>query len=281
MKILLAGDTHMDTEHFEYLAETAAILGAEKIFVLGDFGAWEHTPNGVEFMDEVDLTSEITGIKTYFLDGNHDKTSLVVSKYGKMLDGEGFMICRSNLLYAPRGHRWTWGSKKFIALGGAYSTDKQTRLGWELAEEKKLYQFLNLYGVDMRGTTDVAYLPEFSFAGKYWFPEEEMSDEDMDKILIDKTPVDIMLTHDKPRSTHPKWNRKDIFECHPNQDRIQKAMTILTPKELFHGHLHYRYTDDVRCGDDDEHTVVTGLDCNSEASAGTGDREDSWYLLEI
>jgi hypothetical protein len=160
----------------------------------------------------------------YFLDGNHDKTSLVLEKYSHHVDDEGFLIVRNWIRYSPRGHRWTWDEVNFISLGGAYSVDKDYRINV----------------LEKQGSG----LPE-----RYWFPEEEMTDEDMAKILLDPSPVDVMLAHDKPRCSVPQWNRKDIPECWPNQDRLQMAVKALTPAHFYHGHLHYLYVHNADYGD--------------------------------
>ncbi len=186
MKIMLVGDAHGNTRFTAAIIDTARLEGCHKVCFLGDFGAWEHFPSGVGYFDNVNEYAELRGVTVYWIDGNHDKTSLVLEKYSNTEDEEGFLICRPRLRYAPRGHRWTWNGKRFIALGGAYSVDKDERLGVE----------------------KIAGLPP----GTQWFPEEEMTDEDMDRILLTGlnafgVPVDYMLTHDKPRSSVPGWNR--------------------------------------------------------------------------
>lgn len=245
MRILLAGDTHGYIGHSKYLIRTALAKECDRVFILGDFGYWEHQPAGVTFLDQLEEYAAELGVTVYFLDGNHDKTSLLLEKYSHLRDDDGFMVVRPNVLYAPRGHRWDWHGVEFIALGGAYSVDKD----WRLDQEERFPR---------------KYAPE-----SLWFPEEEMSDEDLDVILEDSfSPVDVMLTHDKPRSSSPKWNRKDYLECLPNQDRIQRAMRALRPQALFHGHLHYFYTDEVWYGSswgEMVSTKVMGLLCNPEA----------------
>jgi predicted phosphodiesterase len=264
MKILLAGDTHGNIVHCQYLIRTALAKECDSVFILGDFGYWEHQKAGVKFLDRLNEYASALGMLVYFLDGNHDKTSLLMEKYGDLRNEEGFVIVRPNVLYAPRGHRWTWDhGVRFIALGGAYSVDKDWRL-----QEEELHP--GKYGG-----------PE-----TLWFPEEEMSDEDMDRFLEDRTSVDVMLAHDKPRSSNPRWNRKDFLECLPNQDRLQRAMRALTPKAFFHGHLHFFYTDEVWYGHDGitrdmATTKVMGLLCNPEAGDSTYvNKTLSWQVFD-
>lgn len=257
MKIMLAGDSHGDTMYLRQLLHRCEDQGLDLLFVLGDFGYWEHTAEGVHFLDRLDFWAARHDTPIYFLDGNHDKTSLLLEKYGNDVGPDGFLEVRNWISYAPRGLRWEWSGKKFIALGGAYSVDKD----WRLDLERK------------RGK------PE-----SLWFPEEEMSDVDMADILAaDDSLVHIMLAHDKPRASQPMWNRKDLPGCIHNQQRLQRAAVTLQPELFVHGHLHYRYTDHIQVGDMD-YCRVEGLDCNRDTDHG-GDGpwmvEDTYLILDL
>ena len=222
MRILVAGDTHGNLGHCMYLVRRAQEHNCDRIFIVGDFGYWAHTRDGREFLDELSTYAEDQNVWVYFCDGNHDKTSLLLQQHGDDADEEGFLRVRSFLRYAPRGHRWTWNGVRFIALGGAYSIDKK----WRTDNEKyRPYK----------------YKPE-----SLWFPEEEMTDEDMAKILADTSPVDVILAHDKPRGSDPGWDRGSPIACLPNQDRLQRAVQVLDPKLYIHGHLHWPYEFDLR-----------------------------------
>lgn len=264
---MMAGDLHGNTAHAIWIMEKAAALGLDRVFQAGDFGAWEHMADGRKFFDDVDQHGQRLGVVMYWLDGNHDKTSLVLESYAGQPDDEGFLICRENVRYSPRGHRWTWSGHKFISLGGAYSVDK----GWRLDLERQ-----STWASEKRAARSSEVAKDWS--GSYWFPEEEMTDADMEKILLDDSPVDFMFSHDKPRASSPGWNRKDMPDCWPNQDRLQRAVVALKPKALVHGHLHYRYDDQIRSGDD-SWTKVVGLDADPQAASGPV--SGSWTLLDL
>lgn len=257
MKVFVLGDTHGNLTHSRYAINTAAKLGCDVVFQLGDFGYWEHVQSGVDFLDEVNEMAGEKRMPVYFLDGNHDKTSFLLSKHGEDVNEYGFNAVRRNIFYSGRGNRWTWDGVRFISLGGAYSVDKESRL-WAEAR---------------RGESETL-----------WFPEEEMSDEDMEKILTDTTPVDVIFAHDKPRGAKPDWDRKDLMECWPNQDRLQRAVETLTPSLFMHGHLHYRYDQNVDYGGPEGalRTVrVIGLAPDQYANEFPGyKRADSWYVLD-
>lgn len=270
--VLVVGDLHGNTNHAVSLLTVAVHNHCDRMFALGDFGAWEHMAEGRHYFDAVDKVARRRKVRVYFLDGNHDKSSLLHELYDEHLDDEGFLMCRKNIRYAPRGHRWSWDGTSFVAFGGAYSVDKGWRLQAEAAHAAK---------VDVRraryGSSKTRMVAE-----SLWFPEEEMTDEELDAMLAaDSSAVDIVLAHDKPRAATPEWNRKDLPECLPNQDRIQRVVETLQPKLLLHGHLHYRYSDTIQCGDD-RWTRVEGLDADPDASSRFDyDPHDSWYLLTL
>lgn len=259
MKLFLAGDSHGVSGTIKKYLRQADESECDYLFVLGDFGYWEHTYDGVEYLDQVNHYASQMAMPVYFLDGNHDKTSLLLRLYHEQ-DDEGFIRVRENVLYSPRGHRWTWDGVRFASFGGAYSVDKDWRLHQEKKKAEKIFEQNTYRPKGRQVSTDTS--------GTLWFPEEEMSDIDMDEFLKDTTPVDVMLTHDKPRGANPEWNRKDFPECWPNQDRLQRAVMALQPKLLFHGHLHYDYEQDIRCGDDDKFTNVVGLAADGEKNSG-------------
>ncbi len=162
--------------------------------------------------------------------------------------------------YAGRGHRWSWGGIRFIALGGAYSVDK----GWRLEREAHTRK------------------PE-----TLWFPEEEMSDEDMTKILENADMVHVMLAHDFPRGSNPGWNRKDFEPCLPNRDRLQRAVRTLQPLHYWHGHLHRWYQCAMDYSDlegNRRYCQVQGLQADPEAGVSYQDMRyavtQSWQVLD-
>lgn len=268
--VLAAGDVHGDVAFAVYLIQQAQKRGVSKIIQLGDFGAWEHTADGREFFDTVNRKAETAGITVYFLDGNHDKTSLVLEMYADKPDDEGFLLCRDRVRYAPRGHRFRWGESDCLTFGGAYSVDKPWRIEQERADSLKAERRAALYGATPR-----------EFTGSLWFPEEEATEEELQRAL-DGPEIDVLFCHDKPRSSNPGWNRKDLPECWPNQDRVQRIVKALRPKAVLHGHLHYPYETGIYNGEGDNAWVtVRGLDCGQPGYHPGWRREDAWTLLEL
>lgn len=274
---MIVGDTHANTEFLcEHIYPLAARHGAHAIVQLGDFGYWEHEPEGVDFLDIVADWAESTEIPFCWLCGNHDNWPLAMTLYGQRRTMDGFVICRPGVNFIPTGHIWTWAGVRMRAFGGAYSIDKQSRLRLEArrwADNRRREQ--------ARREAGVPTLPAAPTAGTLWFPQEEMTDAQLHQLLSDDSaPVDIIFSHDKPRGSNPGVSLKDLPECLPNQDRLQTAMRVHQPMLWFHGHLHMRYTDRVRCGNDDRWTEVHGLDADPRASRSRISA-DAWTLLDL
>lgn len=275
MRVLVIGDTHGNTPWVtNFIYPIAVCLKADRIVQVGDFGFWEHAADGVAFLDAVDCAGHDTGIPLYALRGNHDKSSRVIELHGHDVDDEGFVRVRDNLLYIPDGHAWTWQGRTFRAFGGAYSVDKAYRLDLERSRYEKAVRKEEYRA--SAANRQPAHVP--STTGTLWFPEEEMTDADMAGYLAaDSSPKDFILSHDKPRSSNPGWNRKDILECWANQDRLQSALLAHKPRYWLHGHLHWYYQDTVHSGDD-TYTTVVGLEPDDNA-AEFGWRRDRTYAV--
>lgn len=273
-RILLAGDTHGDANAVKTLLEKARDIEADVLFVLGDFGIWDHHDGG-RFTDHVTRFVNRYGIPVCFLPGNHDNYDLLFEyEAEKPRTADGFYEIKPGLFYSPRGHRWTWSGVKFLSLGGAYSVDKEWRV-WEDEGALRRAQMRQEKG----GVLSEAERYLLRTGQYHWWSQEEISEQEM-RDAMKGGPVDVMLAHDKPRDAKPDWNRKDLEECWPNQDRIQAVIDAVLPEFYVHGHLHYAYRDYLpRTG-----TLVHGLDCDpsaSRSSGGSGKAHQSWVVLEL
>lgn len=255
----------------------AVRLGADVIIQVGDFGYWEHTDEGVAFLDEVSEVATEHQIPLYWLHGNHDKHSLLLEKYGDKRTEDGFIEIRPGVFYIPQGHVWEWEETRFRAFGGAYSIDKEWRLEWEANRWRKLAEKENYRRKAGEAPRDVP-----STVGTLWFPEEQMTDEEFAQLMAaDSDPVDVIFSHDKPRGADPLIPLKNEPECWPNQDRLQRALVTHKPDFWIHGHLHHSYASMVRCGDDDQWTKVVGLAPDDEAAHRFWRAWQSWCLLDF
>jgi predicted phosphodiesterase len=280
---MLLGDTHGNTKFITNCVIPAAVkAGVEWIYQVGDFGYWEHTSSGVDFIDNVHAALVDAKLQMLFIAGNHDKTSLIFRTYSAIQE---FYCIRPGLWFAPNGTKWTIEGKTFVALGGAYSIDKSYRLEYEEQQARKIFDSSRYMNKEYSEKLLWERSREAS-AETAWFPEEEMTDAEMDNILVQIDPgsVDVILSHDKPLAANPLVKLLPINECIPNQRRLQKAVNHIKPKLLVHGHLHIRYTDTIRCGDNDAYTRVEGLGAdvpNFNQTEDSWNPEDAWEILDI
>lgn len=273
-KIILAGDTHGDSNHVKSLLERARDAGAAVVFVLGDFGIWDHHDRG-HFTDTVSKLANRYQIPVCFLPGNHDNYDLLFEwETEKPVTADGFYEIKPGLFYSARGHRFTWNGVRFLSLGGAYSVDKD----WRVHEDEA-----RLRRAEMRqengGVLDRADRYRLRTGQYQWWSQEEISEQEM-RDAMKGGPVDVMLAHDKPRGAQPDWNRKDLEECWPNQQKLQSVVDAVLPQLYIHGHLHYAYRDYLS----PTGTVVQGLDCDpgaSRSSGGSGKANQSWVLMTL
>lgn len=271
---MIVGDTHGNTDWMrQYIYPVAMTLQADAVVVLGDFGAWEHTSAGVQFMDDMGALATTTEIPLYWLHGNHDKFSHTVEHYQP--DGRGFLVCRESLFYIPQGHTWMWEGVSFRSFGGAYSIDKAWRVQ---REQENFMRLMRKAGLRKEATGKSTVVPRQD--GTLWFPEEQMTDADMTELLeADNRHKDIVLSHDKPYSAKPQWNRKDLPGCLGNQLRLERALRAHQPLWWFHGHLHYAYRDNVYGGT--WGTTVVGLEPDGAAAEAGWKSKHTWAVADL
>lgn len=275
---MVLGDTHGNAEWLSrYVFPTARALDVTAIVQVGDYGFWEHLPAGVLFNDEVEKLASKSGIDFYWLRGNHDKSSLALEKYGDRRDEDGFVFIRDHVKFIPDGLLWVWKGRTFRAFGGAYSVDKN----WRIDQEKAMYE-RDVRKEEYRASASNRQPKRIEpHTGSLWFPEEEMSDEDMSRYLAeDSSQIDFIFSHDKPRGSSPGWNRKDLLFCLPNQDRLQRALVAHNPRYWFHGHLHHFYRQQLDYGRPRPTTVV-GLDPDDDAGEPGWRQEHTWALIDL
>lgn len=244
MKIMFLGDVHGNDKFFTQAVKVAAADGCHAVIQVGDFGYWEHAKEGKSFLKWCERYLQEKGLTLYWLDGNHENHSVLRANYGPGGDRhkptpEGFWQMRSNIFYLPRGVRWNWEGVDFMALGGAYSIDKDWRT-----------------------------------EGKSWWPEERITAEEAEYASRPGN-VDVMLTHDCPDGVDIPCLRAQQKNRYPesqdNRSLVASVVRAVRPILLVHGHYHERYSQVLAWpydADDNgliwHKTLVEGLACDWE-----------------
>ena len=215
MRMLLVGDTHGNDRFFAQMCRLAVAENCDRLVQLGDFGYWEHYTEGKGYLKWCEKQLRENNLECYWLDGNHENHPLLWSAYGP--DGrqykptkDGFWEIRQGLYYMPRGHRWVWDDVSFLALGGAYSIDKDCRA-----------------------------------PGKSWWPTEMISEADIEAAIAGGK-VDVMFTHDAPDGGIIPSIKDQPNTMYPeslyNRESLLEVVKAVKPYFLAHGHYHDRYT---------------------------------------
>lgn len=239
-KIAFLGDVHADTRFTVKAITRSKELGADIIVQLGDFGYdydWD-------FLDAVEAALKHTGLQMIFVDGNHDDHRFLRTDY----DGNARLrIITPHLLHAGRGYRWQWDGVRFLAVGGAHSVDRQTRLRY----------------------------------GWMWHREEILTDGQIaDAIAGGQT--DVLISHDCPAGVTIPGLQPELFPAFEiaaadhHRTRMRTIVDAVQPTTIYHGHYHVNYDQRVDFGWGRAH--VYGL---ADNGAGMAEALDVVALAEL
>ncbi len=214
MKLLMVGDTHGNTRHMLNVIKIAKKEDCTYIVQLGDFGLWDHYPEGVEFLDEVEASLEANNLTLYWIGGNHENYDRIEQYINDDPSSGPFVKIRDQILYIKRGAAWTWDGVAFLAMGGAFSIDKNARV-----------------------------------PGRSWWPQESITDQDVTDTIESGTLLQpsILLTHEAPDGC-PLDNLVGFFYvhkkleeiCQAQREKVSAVVRATKPELIYHGHYHTR-----------------------------------------
>jgi hypothetical protein len=208
-RIVMAGDWHGDLDHARAVIGWAGREGAQGVVQLGDFGVW-HGQDGRRYLDGVAGTLAMFGLWLTFVDGNHENFEVLNAL---PFDDHGARPVRPGLWHLPRGLRWTWHGRTWLALGGATSLDRPARR-----------------------------------PGVSWWPEEAITFAEAAAAFAGG-PADVMLTHDCPAGvTVPNippdsvWPAAELARANAHRALLRQVVDEVRPSSLWHGHFHSAYS---------------------------------------
>jgi hypothetical protein len=149
-------------------------------------------------------------LELWFVDGNHECHPKLL-RYPIHENGRRRLTDR--IWHLPRGFRWTWDGVSFLALGGAYSIDRQRRI-----------------------------------PNESWWPQEEITDAQIDDAIAGGK-VDVLVSHDCPTgveipgladSAH-LWPPIDLIRAENHRLQLRRVVDAVQPSRIWHGHYHRRY----------------------------------------
>lgn len=211
-RIAVAGDWHGSAAAATQVLYRAANEGVTAVFQLGDFGLWPGY-SGKGYLNAINDATKTTGIKVYWLDGNHEDFDRLEQR---RRPNEPLTAFGDQLFHLARGTRWSIGGVNFCAVGGATSLDRQSRT---------IHQS--------------------------WWPQEELTGPQVYDIAAAGS-TDVLLTHDVSheidvpgiihRQYTRQWPHEELERAWLHRERLGELTAALAPTHLFHGHFHTPYT---------------------------------------
>jgi Calcineurin-like phosphoesterase len=213
-RVLVAGDWHGNREWaLNVIRRVPELLPGEQkrlILHLGDFGIWPGT-EGRQYLGSVAAVLDLVNAELWFVDGNHEDFPQLARMAGGTLP-DGRVAVHANIYHLPRGHRWQWHGRTWLACGGGVSLDKAGRV-----------------------------------EGRDWWPEEEIT-SGQETAIIAGGHADVMMCHDCPSGVahdFPRppswWAPEDLSRNSAHRERLQRITDAVRPAHLMHGHLHRAY----------------------------------------
>ncbi|MGO4258134.1 metallophosphoesterase family protein [Marmoricola sp. RAF53] len=218
--VALAGDWHGDLTWANARLQGLGEQGVRTLFHVGDFGIWPG-PTGKRFLGTVEKVCAKYGLTVYVTLGNHEDWARMLQRQERLEERNelGPMIWLSDHVAVhprdPAGHRFVFGGRSFVSLGGAPSVDFPTRS-----------------------------------QGKDWWAEEMIPQATAEAVAAGGY-ADVMLTHDAPGKPWQCPKVRSICEGNPwgwtdrglawaalGQERLTTAFEGVRPRILFHGHFH-------------------------------------------
>ena len=213
-RVLVAGDWHGNQDWaLSVIRRVPQLLAGEHarlVLQLGDFGIWPATA-GERYLASIGSALDSAGAQLWFVDGNHEDFWQLARMTAATLP-DGRVAVRPNIFHLPRGHRWHWHGRRWLACGGGVSLDRA-------------------------GRTE----------GRDWWPQEEITGQQEAAVSAGGA-ADVMVCHDCPSGVahdFPRppswWAPADLARNTAHRQRLQRIVDRVRPSHLMHGHLHRAY----------------------------------------
>lgn len=275
MRLGIVGDMHGDVRDSVNVLNEMGKRKITHVFVVGDFGLWTHFADGQEFLDRLQSAAEGNNLTVFAIPGNHENHDHWNWFVDNMPTHKGFGMVRRRVLLAPKTHEFRMAGRQFVVAGGAVSIDKADRMERERG------------GIDRYTGRQVRGLGPRTL---YW-PNEELTDQDVVKIKTQFPKADILLTHDCSNYTHFQGRLKPDADSERHRRRIDEVIRAVEPKVHFHGHMHTKYVWENALSHGDSAfrnepwegpvTQTYGMEANPGAMwGGNSLRGDWWGILE-
>lgn len=204
-QIALAGDWHGSVSFA--LNAVHATPRASVVLHLGDFGYRFRSDYLTELNDFLGERQQIL----MFIDGNHENFDWLEAQ---PVAEDGVRRLTERIWHLPRGFRWEWSGRRFLALGGAISIDRPQRV-----------------------------------PGNSWWSQEAITDTQATE-AVQGGLTDILLTHDCPAGVcipdlpdEASIGGPELLAAQQHRHKLYRVVASVHPRYLWHGHYHVNYLD--------------------------------------
>lgn len=210
-KLFFCGDTHgfIDTTKLtsKSFPEGKHLTKNDYVIICGDFGAIWDDGDEDKYIQNWYQKKPWT---TLFIDGNHENYNLLQTYPITEWNGGKVQFINDSIIHLMRGQVYTIGDKTIFTMGGAMSIDRGTATGTEKRDINKI-----------------------------WWPQENITDEDMLEAWknLDKVgnKVDYIVTHEVPQDVHM---RMGYYSNDSNCIKLQQIKETVSYNMWFAGHYH-------------------------------------------
>lgn len=256
--IMFVGDTHGDLGFWGYLLHMADEFEVEQIIQLGDFGFWPHVGRGMNYLRELNKHLDVP---LWWIDGNHDNHDYIAALPRR---ADGLVDIADRVTHVPRGARFQLAGTSFLAIGGAYSIDKDWRRD--------------------RMRQDAYYRGRVDPKDAIWWAGEMVTEADVQRCL-DGGEVDVVIAHDTPLSVAIEshfaiaggYFVKADLDTQINRGRLERVLQGVRPKWWINGHYHLGYRETL-LEDGEVFCRVVGLGANVGHFDLAHDPKAAWWI---
>lgn len=221
-KVMMAGDWHGNGAWAQKAIWHGHKAGANAVVHVGDFGFWLDIHDTTKYLRVVHRTLVETDMMLYWVDGNHEDHARI-QQIQNMNGSFGYKAWSlpeyPRIIHAPRGFRWEWHDKTWMAVGGAHSVDRLMRT-----------------------------------EGKSWWDAEHLTEEQIE-FASRPGEVHVVVSHDCPYgvdipgihadekldAAKSEWPASEIAAANIHRKKLKRIVDAVKPKVLYHGHYHVKY----------------------------------------
>lgn len=219
--VLITGDTHGNFKRIISFCEKYPTTKEDVLIVLGDACI-----NYFNDMRDINLKEKLSQlpITLFCIHGNHEMRPGTIESYKLITWKEGKAYVEDkypNIVFAKDGEIYTFGNKKVLVIGGAYSVDKWYRIqkGYKWFEDEQPSEEIKRYVEKQLEHTDWSIDVVLSHTTPYQYRPVDLFLDFVDQTKVD-TETEEWLAGIEERLSYDMWYAGH-YHCDRKVDRLQ------------------------------------------------------------